>query len=95
MYASHGAGHVAARETRTHHGTRQEVIVLALADGLSVPGFFDRFVTLLAGLGIAVDVKAEPFGVPVTTPWQWWSTNPTSFTPIAFPSRQPAGPAGA
>ena len=36
VYASHGAGHVAARERRVVLGKRQEVIVLALAGGLSV-----------------------------------------------------------
>jgi RNA polymerase-interacting CarD/CdnL/TRCF family regulator len=36
VYASHGAGHVAAREKRVILGKRQEVIVLALAGGLSV-----------------------------------------------------------
>jgi CarD family transcriptional regulator len=36
VYASHGAGHVAARERKVVLGKRQEVIVLALAGGLSV-----------------------------------------------------------
>ena len=36
VYGSHGAGPVAARETRVVLGKRQEVIVLALAGGLSV-----------------------------------------------------------
>jgi CarD family transcriptional regulator, regulator of rRNA transcription len=36
VYGSHGAGHVAARERRVVLGKRQEVIVLALAGGLSV-----------------------------------------------------------
>ena len=36
VYGSHGAGPVAARETRIVLGRRQEVIVLALANGLSV-----------------------------------------------------------
>lgn len=36
VYGSHGAGPVTARESRVVHGTRQEVIVLALADGLRV-----------------------------------------------------------
>jgi CarD family transcriptional regulator len=36
VYGSHGAGHVTARERRVVLGKRQEVIVLALAGGLSV-----------------------------------------------------------
>ena len=36
MYPAHGAGRVAAREKRVVLGAVQEVIVLALADGLSV-----------------------------------------------------------
>jgi CarD family transcriptional regulator len=36
VYASHGAGHVAAREIRVVLGKRQEVVVLALSGGLSV-----------------------------------------------------------
>lgn len=36
VYASHGAGHVAAREKRVVLGEQQEVVVLALAGGLSV-----------------------------------------------------------
>jgi CarD family transcriptional regulator len=36
VYGSHGAGPVAARETRTIDGRRQTVIVLALAGGLSI-----------------------------------------------------------
>ena len=36
VYAAHGAGRVAARERRVVLGSEQEVVVLALADGLSV-----------------------------------------------------------
>jgi CarD family transcriptional regulator len=36
VYGSHGAGPVAARESRVFRGTRQDVIVLALAGGLRV-----------------------------------------------------------
>ena len=36
MYPAHGAGRVAAREKRVVFGAEQEVVVLALADGLSV-----------------------------------------------------------
>lgn len=36
VYRSHGAGHVAARESRVVLGTEQDVVVLALASGLRV-----------------------------------------------------------
>jgi CarD family transcriptional regulator len=36
VYPAHGAGRVAARETRVVLGAEQEVVVLELADGLSV-----------------------------------------------------------
>jgi transcription-repair coupling factor (superfamily II helicase) len=36
VYPAHGAGRVAARETRVILGAEQEVVVLALADGLSI-----------------------------------------------------------
>ncbi len=36
VYPAHGAGRVAAREKRVVLGSEQEVVVLALADGLSV-----------------------------------------------------------
>ncbi len=36
VYPAHGAGRVAARERRVVLGSEQEVVVLALADGLSV-----------------------------------------------------------
>ncbi len=36
VYRAHGAGHVAARETRLVLGAEQETLVLELADGLSV-----------------------------------------------------------
>ena len=41
-----------------------EVESFPLADGLSVAVFYKRFLALLAGLGIEVEIKAEPFGVP-------------------------------
>ena len=40
-----------------------------LADGLSVAAFYERFLALLTGLGIEVEIKPEPFGLPVTTPF--------------------------
>jgi CarD family transcriptional regulator len=36
VYPAHGAGRVAARETRVVLGAEQKVVVLELADGLSV-----------------------------------------------------------
>ena len=49
--------------------SRGEVNSFPLADGLSVAAFHERFFALLAGLGIEVETKAEPFGIPVTTPF--------------------------
>jgi Family of unknown function (DUF5996) len=40
-----------------------------LADGLSVAAFHERFFGMLAALGIEVETKPEPFGLPVTTPF--------------------------
>jgi len=41
----------------------------ALHDGLSVADFHARLTTLLDALGLRVDIHAEPFGVPMTTPF--------------------------
>jgi hypothetical protein len=41
----------------------------ALRDGLSVADFDRQLHALLAELGVDVAIKAEPFGVPVTTPF--------------------------
>src|SRR5215216_5074222 len=49
--------------------SRGEVDAFSLADGLSVAVFYERFFALLAGLDIEVEEKAEPFGIPVTTPF--------------------------
>ena len=40
-----------------------------LADGLSVAAFHDELFALLAGLDIQVAINAEPYGIPVTTPF--------------------------
>ena len=40
-----------------------------LHDGLSVAGFYERFVGLLDSVDVRVDIRAEPFGVPMTTPY--------------------------
>ncbi len=38
-----------------------------LADGLSVAAFHDQLFAVLTGLGIQVDINAEPYRIPVTT----------------------------
>ena len=57
VYASHGAGHVAARERRVVLGRRQEVIVLALAGGLSVELPMERAHELLRPLASEADIS--------------------------------------
>jgi hypothetical protein len=49
--------------------SRGEVDAFAVGEGLSVAGFYERLFTLLRGRGIEVRINAEPFGVPVTTPF--------------------------
>jgi CarD family transcriptional regulator len=57
VYAPHGAGHVAAREKRVVLGKRQEVIVLALAGGLSVELPMERAHQLLRPLAREADIS--------------------------------------
>jgi len=57
VYASHGAGQVAARERRVVLGKRQEVIVLALAGGLSVELPMERARELLRPLASEADMS--------------------------------------
>src|SRR5437868_420817 len=57
VYASHGAGHVAAREKRVVLGKRQEVIVLALAGGLSVELPIERAHELLRPLASEAEMS--------------------------------------
>jgi len=57
VYASHGAGHVAARERRVVLGKWQEVIVLALAGGLSVELPMERAHELLRPLASEADMS--------------------------------------
>jgi CarD family transcriptional regulator len=57
VYASHGAGKVAARERRVVLGTRQDVVVLALADGLSVALPMERARELLRPLASEADLS--------------------------------------
>ena len=44
-----------------------EVDSFPLADGLSVAAFHERLFAQLAGRGIEVETKAEPFGLPKTS----------------------------
>ena len=65
VYASHGAGHAAARERRVVLGKRQEVIVLALAGGLSVELPMERAHELLRPLasgGAVLDADSYAAG---------------------------------
>jgi CarD family transcriptional regulator len=57
VYGSHGAGHVAARERRVVLGRRQEVVVLALAGGLSVELPMERAHELLRPLASEADMS--------------------------------------
>ena len=57
VYGSHGAGHVAARERRVVLGKRQEVVVLALAGGLSVELPMERAHELLRPLASEADMS--------------------------------------
>ncbi len=57
VYGSHGAGQVAARERRVVLGKRQEVIVLALAGGLSVELPMERARELLRPLASEADMS--------------------------------------
>ena len=41
----------------------------ALRDGLPVAGFYSELLTCLSDLGIHPAIKAEPYGVPMTTPF--------------------------
>jgi RNA polymerase-interacting CarD/CdnL/TRCF family regulator len=57
VYGSHGAGPVTARESRVILGTRQEVIVLALAGGLRVELPLQRARELLRPLANESDLS--------------------------------------
>ena len=57
VYAAHGAGHVVARERRVVLGKRQEIIVLALAGGLSVELPMERAHQLLRPLASEADMS--------------------------------------
>jgi hypothetical protein len=49
--------------------SRGEVKSSPLEDGLSVAAFYERLFALLAELGIQVEIRAEPYGMSVTTPF--------------------------
>jgi len=57
VYASHGAGYVAARKRRVVLGKQQEVVVLALAGGLSVELPMERAHELLRPLASEADMR--------------------------------------
>ena len=49
--------------------SRGELESFPLVDGLSVAGFYERLVAVLRRLGIDVEIRAEPYRVPATTPF--------------------------
>ena len=49
--------------------SRGEIRSFPLTDGLTVAEFHERLLALLAGFGIEVETKPEPYGIPVTTPF--------------------------
>ena len=51
------------------HTSRGDVESFPLVDGLSVAAFYGRLFALLAGLGIEVEIRAEPYRMPSTTPF--------------------------
>jgi CarD family transcriptional regulator len=57
VYGGHGAGRVVARETRVVRGKSHEVVVLALADGLSVELRLERAQGLLRPLVSEADLS--------------------------------------
>ncbi|WP_033424772.1 DUF5996 family protein [Actinomadura flavalba] len=50
-----------------HTAGREDAI--PLRDGMSVASFHDELFALLRELGVDVAIKAEPYGVPMTTPF--------------------------
>ena len=49
--------------------TTESDVAFALHDGLSVADFHQRLGEMLERLDVKVDIRAEPFGVPMTTPF--------------------------
>jgi Family of unknown function (DUF5996) len=54
---------------RVQARTTESEASFELQDGLSVGGFYERFVGLLDSVDVRADIRAEPFGVPMTTPF--------------------------
>jgi CarD family transcriptional regulator len=67
-YPPHGVGRVAAREERVVLGTKQEVVVLALADGLSVTLTLDRANELVRPLLDEAGIREVRNTLRATTP---------------------------
>jgi CarD family transcriptional regulator len=67
-YGSHGAGPIAAREHRVVLGTRQEVIVLALAGGLRVELPLERAQELLRPLATESEMSRVKATLSVARP---------------------------
>lgn len=74
VYRSHGAGRVAARETRVVLGTPQDVVVLALANGLRVELPLERAHELLRALSSEADLSRvqETLGADHTLSSEPW-----------------------
>src|SRR4051812_39440513 len=54
-----------ALRLRTTGGTES----FELEDGLSVAQFYEQIFTLLGRAGLHVEIKAEPYGLPIETPF--------------------------
>jgi CarD family transcriptional regulator, regulator of rRNA transcription len=74
VYARHGTGHVTARETRVILGESQEIVVLELADGLTVTLPIERAHEQLRPLASRADMRLvqetlRADGTPSADPW--------------------------
>ncbi len=74
VYARHGTGHVSARETRVLLGENQEIVVLELADGLTVTLPIERAHEQLRPLASQADMRLvqetlRADGTPSADPW--------------------------
>ncbi|MEV4257606.1 DUF5996 family protein [Spirillospora sp. NPDC049652] len=49
--------------------TREREEAIPLRDGTSVAAFYYELEALLREMGVRVEIKAEPFGIPITTPF--------------------------
>ena len=61
---------------------RGEASSFALEDGLSVAGFDERLHSMLSSVGVDVEIRERPFGVPTTTPFPVDAQHAT-YDPIA------------